>query len=155
MTQESATRTLGSTTIVFGWVEKSRVEEVLHASDGFQVLLAITLAGLGASAAAGLALAAGALHPIAMYLILCALLAGTAIPAIMTVREYRRYSKVRERLVAGTVQVPVPMMLVTPGPPTFTVGGQGTVATVNSVVQQQNAATAPAEVTLQNPAANG
>jgi hypothetical protein len=104
------------------------------------VLLAVTLAGLGASVAAGVALAAEALHPIAMYLILSALLAGATIPAIMMVREYRRCSNVRKRLLAGTIQMPVPMMLVTSGAPTFTVGGQGTVTTVtgaNSIVQQQ------------------
>jgi hypothetical protein len=127
MTGDPTTRTLGSTTVVFGWVEESRVQEVLHASDGFQVLLAISLAGLGASVAAAVALAAGALHPIAMYLILCGLVAGTAIPAIMTVREYRRYRQVRARLSAATAQVPVPVLLVTPGAPTFTVGGQSPV----------------------------
>ena len=100
------------------------MQEVLHASDGFQVLLAISLAGLGASIAAAVALAAGALHPIAMYLILCGLLAGTLIPAIMTIREYGRYRAVRARLLAGTVQVPVPVLVVTPGAPSFTVGGQ-------------------------------
>ncbi len=127
MTGEPTTRALGSTTVVFGWVEESRVQEVLHASDGFQVLLAITLAGLGASVAAAVALAAGALHPIAMYLILCGLLAGTAIPAVMTIREYRRYRRVRTGLLAGTAQVPVPVLLVTPGAPSFTVGGQSIV----------------------------
>jgi hypothetical protein len=151
VTQGSSTRTLGSTTIVFGWVEKSHVDEMLHASDGFQLLLAITLAGLGASAAAGVALVAGALHPIAMYLVLCALLAGTAIPAIMTIREYRRYRAVRERLTAGTVQVPVPMMLVTPGVPTFSVGGESTVTAVTSTyptAEQETVATASAEAPL-------
>jgi hypothetical protein len=152
VTQESVTRTLGSTTIVFGWVEKSHVEEVLHASDGFQQLLAVTLAGLGASVAAGVALAAGALHPIAMYLILCALLAGSAIPAIMTFREYRRYRKVRERLVAGTMQVPVPMTLVTPGQPTFSVGGQGTVTAVtpaNPITEHESTPAASADANPQ------
>jgi hypothetical protein len=124
------TQTLGSTTVVFGWVEESRVHEVLHASDGFQVLLAISLAGIGASVAAAVALAAGALHPIAMYLILCGLAAGTTVPAVMTVREYRRYSRVRAQLATATARVPVPVLLVTPGPPTFTVGGQDSMTTL-------------------------
>jgi hypothetical protein len=31
---QSTTQALGSTTVVFGWVEESRVQEVLHASGG-------------------------------------------------------------------------------------------------------------------------
>ncbi len=127
-----ASQTLGGTTVVFGWVEESRVQEVLHASDGFQVLLAISLAGIGASVAAAVALAAGALHPIAMYLILSGLIAGTTIPAIMAVREYRRYRKVRAQLSQATAHVPVPVFLVTPGTPTFTVGGQSSVTAVTA-----------------------
>lgn len=141
MTGESSTRTLGSTTVVFGWVEESLVQEVLHASDGFQVLLAITLAGLGASVAVVVALAAGALHPIAMYLILSAVLTGTAISAIMTVREYLRYRQVRSRLLAGTAHVPVPVLLMTPGAPTFTVGGQSPV--IGMTPETSVTATAP------------
>ena len=49
---QSTTQTLGSTTVVFGWVEESRVQEVLHASDGFQTLLGVTLAGVGGAVAA-------------------------------------------------------------------------------------------------------
>jgi hypothetical protein len=142
---------LGSTTVVFGWVEESLVKEALHASDGFQMLLAITLAGLGASAAVAVALAAGALHPIAMYLILCAVLAGTVIPAVMAVREYRRYRQVRARLLAGTAHVPVPVMLVTPGAPTFTVGGQSAITGVTA--KDSGTTTAPSsDVSLANTA---
>lgn len=127
MTSESSTRALGSTTVVFGWVEESLVQEILHASDGFQVLLAVTLAGIGASVAVVVALAAGALHPIAMYLILSAVLTGTALAAAVTIREYRRYRRVRSRLLDRTAHVPVPVLLTTPGAPTFTVGGQAPV----------------------------
>ena len=41
-----------------------------YASDGFQALLAITLAGVGGAAAAGVTLAAGVTHPVTLYLIL-------------------------------------------------------------------------------------
>jgi hypothetical protein len=125
MTEPSTTQALGSTTVVFGWVEEARVQEVLHASDGFQVLLAITLAGLGGSASAEIALGAGALHPIAIYLIPCALLASSAVAGTMMVREFRRYRRVRSQLMAATAKVPVPVLLVTPGSPSFTVGGYG------------------------------
>jgi hypothetical protein len=161
VTQDTGTRTVGSATKVFGWVEKSQVEEFLHASDGFQLLLAITLAGIGATAAAVVALAAGALHPIAMYLLLCALLAGTAVPAIMTIREYRRYKQVRARLTTETVQMPVPMMLTisgppNSGPPTFYLGGQN-----NSVIREKHAkvqedvAATPGEAPSQGPPSIG
>jgi hypothetical protein len=114
------TTELGKTTFVFGYVEESLVQEFLHASDGFQFLLAISLTGAGASADAFVALGAGALHPVAMYLSLCGLLAVTAVTGGMTVREYLRTRRVRSRLSAATVRVPVPLMLVTPGSPSFT-----------------------------------
>lgn len=126
MTEQSTTQALGSTTVVFGWVEEAWVQQVLHASDGFQLLLAITLAGFGGAVADGVALVAGALHPIGLYLILCGLLVGTGLAGVMMVREYNRYRKVRRQLLAATARMPVSVWLVTPGPasPSFTVGGQ-------------------------------
>jgi hypothetical protein len=128
MTEQSAsqstTQALGGTTVVFGWVEEAKVQELLHASDGFQALLAVTLAGVGAAAAAGVTLAAGVTHPVTLYLILAVAVTITVIAGLFGAREYRRYREVRQSLGAATVRVPVPVLLVTPGPPSFTVGGQ-------------------------------
>jgi hypothetical protein len=121
---QSTTQALGGTTVVFGWVEEARVQEVLHASDGFQALLAITLAGVGGAAAAGVTLAAGVTHPVTLYLILAVAVTITVIAGLFGAREYRRYRKVRQSLGAVTAKVPVPVLLVTPGSPSFTVGGQ-------------------------------
>jgi hypothetical protein len=70
------------------------------------------------------ALTAGAVHPIALYLLLCVLGTATVIAGAFAGREFDRYRKVRRRLAAATVRVPVPVLLTTPGPPSFTVGGQ-------------------------------
>lgn len=121
---QSTTQALGGTTVVFGWVEEAKVQELLHASDGFQALLAVTLAGVGAAAAAGVTLAAGVTHPVTLYLILAVAVTITVIAGLFGGREYRRYREVRQSLGAATVRVPVPVLLVTPGAPSFTVGGQ-------------------------------
>jgi hypothetical protein len=121
---QSTTQALGGTTVVFGWVEEARVQEVLHASDGFQALLAITLAGVGGDVAAAVTLAAGVTHPFTLYLILAVTVTITVIAGLFGAREYRRYHEVRQSLGAATARVPVPVLLVTPGPPSFTVGGQ-------------------------------
>jgi len=121
---QSTTHALGGTTVVFGWVEEARVQEVLHASDGFQALLAITLAGVGGGAAAGVTLAAGVTHPVTLYLILAVTVTITVVAGLFGAREYLRYRKVRQSLGAVTARVPVPIFLVTPGAPSFTVGGQ-------------------------------
>jgi len=124
MSDQPATGTLGSTTVVFGWVEENQVQQMLHASDGFQLMLGISLAGFGGLAAGLVALAAGALHPIALYLILCVLGTATLLVGGFAKREYARYRAVRSQLTAATARVPVPVLLVTPGQPSFTVGGQ-------------------------------
>ena len=121
---QSTSQTLGGTTVVFGWVEEARVQEVLHASDGFQALLAITLAGVGGAAAAAVTLAAGVTHPVTLYLILAVAITITLVAGLFGAREYVRYRGVRRRLGAATAKVPVPVLLVTPGAPSFTVGGQ-------------------------------
>lgn len=120
----TATQALGSTTVVFGWVEESRVEEVLHASDGFQALLGITLAGAGGMVAALVTLAAAVQHPVTLYLILAVTVTITLVAGGFGAREYFRYRKVRRSLGAAAARVPVPVLLVTPGSPSFTVGGQ-------------------------------
>jgi hypothetical protein len=119
---QSTTQALGGTTVVFGWVEEARVQEVLHASDGFQALLAITLAGVGGAVAAGVTLVAGVTHPFTLYLILAVAVTITVIAGLFGAREYLRYRKVRQSLGAATARVPVPVLLVTPGSPSFTVG---------------------------------
>lgn len=121
---QSTTQALGSTTVVFGWVEESRVQEVLHASDGFQTLLGVTLAGVGGAVAAGVTLAAGVTHPVTLYLILAVAVTITVVVGLFGAREYLRYREVRQNLGAATAKVPVPVLLVTPGSPSFTVGGQ-------------------------------
>jgi hypothetical protein len=121
---QSTTHALGGTTVVFGWVEEARVQEVLHASDGFQMLLAVTLAGAGAAAASGVTLAAGVTHPGTLYLILAVAVTITVVIGAFCAREYLRYRSVRRTLGAVTARVPVPVLLVTPGTPSFTVGGQ-------------------------------
>lgn len=118
---------LGGTTVVFAWVEESRVQQVLHASDDFQLMLAITLTGFGGCAAALIALAAGALHPMALYLILSALAAVTLLAGGFAWREFVRCRQVRSQLAAGTVRVPVPVLLVMTESPSFTLGGHGPV----------------------------
>ena len=121
---QSTTQTLGSTTVVFGWVEESRVQEVLHASDGFQTLLGVTLAGVGGAVAALVTLAAGVTHPVTLYLILAVTVTIAVVVGLFGAGEYLRYRKVRQNLGAATAKVPVPILLVTPGSPSFTVGGQ-------------------------------
>jgi hypothetical protein len=126
MTEQPTTRTLGNTTVVLRWVERDRAEQVIHASDGFQILLAITLAAAGAEAAAVVALATGLLHPIPMYLIVCGLGVATVVLGIVTFRDYTRLRKIRAQLDAATVQVPIPLTLATPAAaPTFTSYGLG------------------------------
>ncbi len=121
---QTTTQALGSTTVVFGWVEESRVQEVLHASDGFQTLLGITFAGVGGTVAALVTLAAGVPHPVTLYLILAVTVTITVVAGLFGAREYLRYRDVRRSLGATTARVPVPVLLVTPGSPSFTVGGQ-------------------------------
>jgi hypothetical protein len=121
---QTTTQALGSTTVVFGWVEESRVQEVLHASDGFQTLLGVTLAGAGGIVAALVTLAAGVPHPGTLYLILAVTVTIVVVAGLFGLREYLRYRKVRRSLGAATAQVPVPVLLVTPGVPSFAVGGQ-------------------------------
>ncbi len=140
---QSTTQALGGTTVVFGWVEETRVQEVLHASDGFQTLLAITLAGVGGAVAASVTLAAGVTHPFTLYLILAVAVTIAVVAGGFGVREYLRYRKVRRSLGAATARVPVPVLLVAPGSPSFTVGGQHPFA----VGGQQQAFSAPSTVT--------
>jgi hypothetical protein len=128
MSEQPATQALGSTTVVFGWVEETQVQQVLHASDGFQLMLGICVAGFGGAAAGVVALAAGALHPIALYLILCVFGTATLLAGAFAGREFARYRKVRAQLAAATAKVPVPVLLVTPGQPSFSVGGYGVAA---------------------------
>lgn len=124
MNEQSTTQTLGGTTVVFGWIEEARVEQVLHASDGFQLLLGISLAGLGGVIACAVGLGAGALHPIGLYIVLAGLLVATVITGALAGREFKRYHSARKELRSVTARVPVPVVLVTPGSPSFTVGGQ-------------------------------
>jgi hypothetical protein len=69
MSEPTSTGSGTSNTLAIGWVREEHVEALVHASDDFNLLLAIALAFLGAAVAAAVALAAGALHPLLLYLI--------------------------------------------------------------------------------------
>jgi hypothetical protein len=151
MSDQSSTQALGHTTVVLRWVERPRVEEFLHASDGFQVLLAFTLAAAGASLSCSIVIAAGVLHPIGMYLFLCGLIVGTLVLGALVMREFRRVQRVRKGLDSATVEVPVPLSLVTPGAaPTFSVANTTSAGAVAQVDAQPHGPV-PIQTSQENP----
>jgi hypothetical protein len=111
----TGTQALGATTVIFRWVEESKVQQLMHASDGFQQMLALTVAGTGASVTAVVTLAAGAQHPLALYVLLSGLGAATVLAGGFTWRGFLRCRRLRSQLTVGAVTVPVPVLLVTPG----------------------------------------
>lgn len=108
MNQQPTTGTGSSDMLVMKWVKETQVEALVHASDNFNLLVAIALGFLAAAAAAGIALGAGALHPLVIYLILtgcasCGLFAG-----IMALRENRNVKTVRRKLREETENYYIP-----------------------------------------------
>jgi len=106
------------------------VDALVHASDNFNLLVAITLALLAAAAAAGIALGAGALHPLWIYLILAACGSCTVFGAVMALRENRIVRRVRAQLreTAENYYVPSPFTLSSgaSATPTVTLGEAAT-----------------------------
>jgi hypothetical protein len=84
------------------YVLRSRVDEYVHASDGFLIWLAVTLAAGGASAATGVALAVGVTHPVVLYILLSIFICLCVAFGVVTVRDGLRVHRIREQLDRDT-----------------------------------------------------
>ena len=84
------------------FVKESQVQMLVHASDTFNLLVAITLGLLAAAAAAGIALGAGAVHPLVIYLILAACGSCGVFSGFMAFQENKVVDRTRTKLAEGT-----------------------------------------------------
>lgn len=110
MNQQATTGTGSSDMFVMKWVKETQVEALVHASDNFNLLVAIALGFLAAAAAAaaGIALGAGALHPLIIYLILTGCASCGLFASIMALRENGNVKTVRRTLREETESYYVP-----------------------------------------------
>jgi hypothetical protein len=90
------------------WVPEAEVEALVHASDNFNVLLAVTLSCLAGAIAAAVALGAGALHPVVIYIILGACTGCTMFGGSMLWREKGTVKRVRSELKEATESYYIP-----------------------------------------------
>ncbi len=143
MSEPSTTSALTGTAVAWRWIERARVDEFVHASDGYQTLLAWTLAVAGVAAGGGIALVVGVVHPGTLYLVLCVLVGAAIALGIMTWREHRHLAQLRGRLDAATAVLPQTLHLGSPpATPTFTVGSQGAASQVSESAAQTTGTTA-------------
>jgi hypothetical protein len=96
MSQPVTTGAGSTTTFVIRWVQEMQVDALVHATDNFNLLLSIMLGFLAAAAAAGIALGAGALHPVLIYLILIGCGGCAALAGFLTWREHGNVCEVRQ-----------------------------------------------------------
>jgi hypothetical protein len=90
------------------WVPEAEVEALVHASDNFNVLLAITLAFGAGLVAAAVALGAGAVHPVVIYIILGACGGCSVFGGFMVWRERNTVQRVRGDLRQATESYYIP-----------------------------------------------
>lgn len=90
------------------WVPEAEVEALVHASDNFNILLAITLAFVAGLVAAAVALGAGALHPVAIYIIIGACGGCSVFGGLMVWREHSNVTRVRNDLKDSTESYYIP-----------------------------------------------
>ncbi len=125
MTELRASETLGQTGVTLSWVDQARVADVDGATDGFQILLGLTMLFGGAVIGGALILFAGVVHPVAMYLGLAVLITTTVVLGGVAVREQRRLRDARRRRDETRMAVPLSFSVVAAaGAPTFTAGLQ-------------------------------
>lgn len=108
MNQQVSSGTGSPNLLEMKWVQETRVEALVHTSDNFNVLVAVTLAFLAAVAAAGVALGAGALHPLVIYLILAGCGSCAVFGGIMAFRESKVVHRTRAMLREETQSYYVP-----------------------------------------------
>jgi hypothetical protein len=124
MSQQVTTGAGSTTTFVIRWVQEMQVDALVNATDNFNLLLTITLAFLAAAAAAGIALGAGALHPVLIYLILAGCGGCAALAGVLTWRENTNVREARVKIRAATTEYHVPFTLSAgaSASPTVTIG---------------------------------
>lgn len=140
MNQQTTTGTGTSDMLVMKWVKDTQVGELVDAADDFNVQVALASGLLAASVAAGVALAAGALHPLWLYIILSAGVSCGLYASVMAFRERRKVNKVRQtiREEAESYYFPSPFrqqLNLSTGlneSPTLTVGEAGRAQEINA-----------------------
>ncbi len=131
MNEQGTSGSSTTTSFVIRWVQEIQVNALVHASDNFNIFVAIMLALLAAAAAAGIALGAGALHPVVVYIVLGACGLGTVLTGGLSVREYLNVRTIRSEIRAATTEYRVPFTLTTGtgASPAVTLGQAGTALT--------------------------
>jgi hypothetical protein len=116
-----------TTSFVIRWVQEIQVNALVHASDNFNVLIGAALALLAAAVAAAIALGAGALHPVVVYVVLGACVFGALITGGLSRREYLNVRRIRSEIRAATTEYRVPFTLTTgtSAVPAVTIGAAG------------------------------
>jgi hypothetical protein len=116
-----------TTSFVIRWVQEIQVNALVHASDNFSILVGATLALLAAAVAAAIALGAGALHPVVVYIILGACGFGALITGGLSRREYVNVRSIRAEIKAAITEYHVPFTLTTgtSAVPDVTIGAAG------------------------------
>jgi len=136
----NARTTTGSGTsdvLAYGWVREEHVEALVHSSDNFNLLLAVSLAFLGAAVAVSIALGAGAVHPGILYPMLTAAGGVGIFSGILTWREHYNVNRLRQKLSRETenyyVQSPFGPLNLSAGTnptPRLTIGQEASVPQV-------------------------
>jgi hypothetical protein len=114
VTEQVTNGSSNTTPLVIRWTNEIQVNELVHASDNFNILVGATLALLAAAVAAASALGAGAVHPVIIYIILSACGFGGLITGGLSKREYNNVRSVRSEIKASTTEYRIPFTL-TPG----------------------------------------
>lgn len=93
------------------WANENQVNELVHASDNFNVLIGATLALFAAAVAAAITLGAGAVHPVVVYMILSASGFGALITGGLSTREYKNVRNLRSEIKADIAEYYIPLTL--------------------------------------------
>ncbi len=123
MTREPYTRTSGE--VDLRYVLRTKVDDYVHASDGFQIWLAITVGFGGAAITTLITLAAGVQHPIVLYLLLCGFACLSVAFGSVTIRDGLRTRRARKELDQDTrSDIPLSLTVTANASPAVTFGGE-------------------------------
>ena len=132
MNRENTTDTGTPNLMGIRFAPETQVEALVHASDTYNMLVTVMLGFLAALAAAGIALGAGALHPLLIYLILAACASCSVFSGVMVLGERKNLRERRQKLAeeTQTYYVPSPFRQFNLGTagnasPTVTLGEMG------------------------------